>query len=45
MATYLAMRIEQGALDYKAVVTKYAQFKNDIDTILIADGFQNLIIQ
>lgn len=44
MAGYLAMRIEKGALDYVAVVTKYPQFKNDIDEILINDGRQDLIV-
>lgn len=44
MAAYLAYRIELGKLDYLAVVTKYPQFKNDIDAILIADGKQDLIV-
>jgi len=44
MAVYFAMRIKKGALDYLAVVTKYPQFKSDIDAILIADGFQDLIV-
>ena len=44
MAGYLAMRIEAGKLDYVAVVARYPQFKADIDTILIDDGFQDLII-
>jgi hypothetical protein len=44
MAAYLAMRIEAGKLDYAAVVTKYPQFKAEIDEILIADGYQNLIV-
>ena len=43
MAAYFAMRIEAGKLDYTAVVTKYPQFKSDIDEILIADGKQDLI--
>jgi len=43
MATYLALRIEQGKLDYAAVIAKYPQFKNDIDEILVADGKQDLI--
>ena len=43
MAGYLAMRIEAGKLDYTAVITRYPQFKADIDTILINDGFQDLI--
>lgn len=45
MAGYLAMRIEKGALDYVAVVTKYPQFKSEIDEILINDGRQDLIIE
>lgn len=44
MAAYLAMRIELGKLDYAAVVARYPQFKADIDEILIADGFQHLIV-
>lgn len=45
MVAYLAMRIEQGKLDYKAVTTLYSQFKEDIDMILVADGYQHLITQ
>jgi len=44
MALYLAMRIEVGKLDYAAVVAKYPQFKSDIDEILVADGYQDLIV-
>ena len=46
MAAYLALGIEEGRLDYLTVVTnpKLAQFKDDIDMILIADGFQHLIV-
>ena len=44
MAAYFAMRIEAGKLDYVAVVTKYPQFKLDIDAILVADGYQDLIV-
>ena len=44
MAAYFAMRIESGHLDYTSVVTKYPQFKTDIDAILIADGYQSLIV-
>ncbi|WP_373779855.1 hypothetical protein [Jeotgalibaca porci] len=44
MAGYLAMRIEAGKLDYIAVIARYPQFKADIDTILINDGFQDLIV-
>lgn len=44
MAGYLAMRIEAGKLDYLAVVTRYPQFKAEIDTILVNDGFQDLIV-
>jgi len=44
MAAYLASRIEIGKLDYKAVVTKYPQFKEEINTILTNDGFESLIV-
>lgn len=44
MAVYLVTRIEQGKLDYVAVVSKYPQFKDVIDAILIADGEQDLIV-
>jgi hypothetical protein len=43
MAVYFSMRIMDRALDYKAVVTKYPQFKEDIDAILVAEGEQDLI--
>ena len=45
MAAYLAQQIEIGKLSYIAVVAKYPQFKNDIDTILVGDGKQDLIVQ
>lgn len=34
MAKYLARQIKKGKLDYDAVVAKYPQYKEDIDTIL-----------
>lgn len=43
MTEYLAMRIEKGALDYMAVVTKYPQFKTTIDETLVNEGYQDLI--
>jgi hypothetical protein len=45
MEAYFALRIEKGALDYTAVVSKYAQYKSGIDEILIADGYQDLIVE
>ena len=45
MAAYLARRIMEGALDYVAVVTKYPEFKADIDVILIANNRQDLIVE
>lgn len=45
MAAYFAMRIEKGKLNYKAVVSKYPQYKDEIDEILIADGFESLITE
>lgn len=44
MAGYLAMRIMDGKLDYKAVTTLYPQFKADIDEILINEGEQEFIV-
>jgi len=46
MAAYLALGIEEGRLDYTAVVTnpRFTPFKGDIDAILIADGKQDLIV-
>lgn len=40
MAPYLAMRIEMGKLDYNKVVKKFPKYKEDIDTILAADGYE-----
>ena len=34
MPKYLAMRIKAGKLDYDEVVTKYPEFKDEIDSIL-----------
>lgn len=44
MEAYLASRIKLGKLDYVAVVTRYPQFKDGIDKILINDGFRDLIV-
>ena len=44
MPGYFCMRIEGGYLDYLAVVTRYPQFKKDIDIILIEEGYENLIV-
>lgn len=44
MEAYLANRIKIGKLDYAAVVTRYPQFKDGIDEILINDGYQHLIV-
>lgn len=40
MAPYLSMRIEMGKLDYNRVVKKFPKYKDDIDTILAADGYE-----
>lgn len=45
MAGYLAMRIIKGMLSYKEVVTKYPEYKEEIDFILKAEGKHDLIIQ
>lgn len=44
MGPYLALQISKGKLDYKLVVSKYPQYKEIIDTILIGDGNQDLIV-
>lgn len=46
MALYLAKGIEEGRLDYKAVfsMTRWASLKEAVDAMLIADGFQNKIV-
>ena len=44
MEAYFASRIKLGKLDYLVVVTRYPQFKDGIDEILINDGFQDLIV-
>ena len=45
MAAYLANQILKGRLDYTLVISRYSEFKEDIDTILIAEGKQDLIIK
>lgn len=40
MAAYFAMRLEKGKLNYNDVVAKYPQFKDEIDSILDADGYE-----
>lgn len=39
MAAYFAIRLEKGKLNYNTVVTKYPDCKDDLDTILAADGY------
>ena len=34
MAKYLYIRIEDGALEYTAVVVKYPQYKSEIDLLM-----------
>ena len=43
MAPYLALQIMKGNLDYVAVVKKFQKYQEDIDTILTAEGKQDLI--
>lgn len=47
MALYLAQGIEEGRLDYKAVFSnpKLKGLKEQVDAMLIADGFQHLIVE
>lgn len=43
MVLYMTMRIIDGKMDYKVVVTKFPQYKEEIDLILIAEGRHDLI--
>ena len=45
MASYFASRIIKGALKYEDVVNKYPQYKEDINSILISEGYSDLIIE
>ncbi|MBP3931643.1 MAG: hypothetical protein J6D47_19015 [Peptostreptococcaceae bacterium] len=45
MATYLAMQILKGKLNYKQVMAKFLEYKEDIDTILILEGREDLIVK
>lgn len=40
MAAYFAMRLEKGKLNYNKVVEKYPQYKDELDSILAADGYE-----
>jgi len=46
MALYLADGIEEGRLDYLAVfsIARYLPLKDAVDAMLVADGFQDLIV-
>lgn len=39
MAAYFAMRIKDGKLNYNYVIEKKPELKEDIDFILLADGY------
>ena len=39
MVKYLIMRLEDGKINYDRVVEKYPQYKDEIDSILSADGY------
>ena len=45
MASYFASRIIKGALKYEDVVKKYHQYKEDINSILISEGYSDLIVE
>lgn len=43
MAVYLTMQILKGKLDYVLVTSKYPQYKEEIDVILVGEGREDLI--
>lgn len=45
MGKYFALRIEMGKLDYHGVIEKYPQYKDEIDSILAADGYEPISIE
>ena len=45
MSAYFASRIIKGALKYEDVINKYPQYKEDIDLILISEGYSDLIVE
>lgn len=46
MSIFLAHGIEENRLDYLAVfrISRYLPLKEDVDAMLVADGFQELIV-
>jgi hypothetical protein len=45
MASYFASRIIKGALKYEDVIKKYPQYKEDINSILVSEGYSDLIVE
>ena len=45
MAEYLALQIIKGKLTYNKVMSKFSKYKEQIDSILIAEGRNDLIIE
>ena len=45
MSAYFASRIIKGALKYEDVISKYPNYKEDIDLILTAEGYSDLIVE
>ena len=45
MASYFASRIMKEALKYEDVISKYPQYKEDINLILVSEGHSDLIIE
>lgn len=43
MAAYFALRIMKRKLSYSNVISKFSQYKDEIDEILIAEGKEDLI--
>jgi len=40
MAEYFVMRMKMGKLNYFTVIDRYPQFKDEIDAILVRDGYK-----
>lgn len=43
LGIYLALQISKGNLTYEKVMSKYSKYKEEIDSILISEGKEDLI--
>lgn len=44
LSRYLALQIRKGQADYIVVIDRYPQYKNEVDEILVSEGYEHLIV-